>query len=137
MKYNINVIKSVWRQWRKPSRATLDSICSQNPRNTMLEAVIAHPRRNGSDASDAMYEANREVQRKAQTLDSGEWKRVTQTLHSAVWQLVARLEADRRDVLTMAKAVLHSRDVSVDRRPSSVSINILRDTVARMERRNA
>jgi glycerol kinase len=30
MKYNINVIKSVWRRLRKPSRATLDAICSQN-----------------------------------------------------------------------------------------------------------
>jgi hypothetical protein len=34
MKYNINVIKSVWRQWRKPSRATLAAIGSQNLRNT-------------------------------------------------------------------------------------------------------
>jgi hypothetical protein len=34
MKYNINVIKSVWRQWRKPSGATLAAIGSQNLRNT-------------------------------------------------------------------------------------------------------
>jgi len=30
MKYNINLIKSVWRGLRKPSRATLDAICSKN-----------------------------------------------------------------------------------------------------------
>jgi hypothetical protein len=30
MKYNINVIKSVWRRLRKPSRARLNAICSQN-----------------------------------------------------------------------------------------------------------
>lgn len=30
MKYNINVIKSVWRRLRKPSRATLDAICSKD-----------------------------------------------------------------------------------------------------------
>jgi hypothetical protein len=29
MKYNINVIKSVWGRLRKPSRATLDAIFSQ------------------------------------------------------------------------------------------------------------
>jgi hypothetical protein len=29
MRYNINVIKSVWRRLRKPNRATLDAICSQ------------------------------------------------------------------------------------------------------------
>jgi hypothetical protein len=29
MKHNINVIKSVWRRLRKPSRATLDAIFSQ------------------------------------------------------------------------------------------------------------
>ena len=29
MKYNINVMKSVWRRLRKPSQATLDAICSQ------------------------------------------------------------------------------------------------------------
>jgi hypothetical protein len=28
MKYNINVTKSSWRRLRKPSRATLDAICS-------------------------------------------------------------------------------------------------------------
>jgi len=33
MKYNINVIKFVWRQLRKPSRVTLDAItiASANP----------------------------------------------------------------------------------------------------------
>jgi hypothetical protein len=30
MKYNINVIKSVWHRLRKPSRATLDAICSKD-----------------------------------------------------------------------------------------------------------
>ncbi len=30
MKYNINVIKSVWRRLRKPSRAMLDAICSKD-----------------------------------------------------------------------------------------------------------
>jgi len=30
MEYNINVFKSVWRRLRKPSRATLDAIFSQN-----------------------------------------------------------------------------------------------------------
>ena len=34
MKYNINVIKFVWRQVRKPSRVTLDAIISQNPQKT-------------------------------------------------------------------------------------------------------
>jgi hypothetical protein len=31
MKPNINVVKSVWRRLRKPNRATLDAIFSQNP----------------------------------------------------------------------------------------------------------
>jgi hypothetical protein len=30
MKYNINVIKSVWRRLPKPSRATLDAISSED-----------------------------------------------------------------------------------------------------------
>ena len=30
MKYNINLIKSVWRGLRKPRRATLDAICSKD-----------------------------------------------------------------------------------------------------------
>jgi hypothetical protein len=30
MKCNINVIKSVWRRLRKPSRATLDALCSKD-----------------------------------------------------------------------------------------------------------
>jgi len=93
MKYNINVIKSVWRRLRKPGRATLAAIDSQNSQKTFLE----------------------------------------QTLDSTVWQHIARLEADRRDLLTMAKAVVHSRDMNVDRRPSSVLINVLRDTIATVE----
>jgi hypothetical protein len=77
MKYNINVIKSVWRRLRKPSRATLAAIDSQNSQKTLL----------------------------------------TQTLDSAVWQHIARLEADRRDLLTMANAVVRLRDTiaSVER----------------------
>jgi len=34
MNYNINVIKFVWRQLRKPSRVTLGLIISQNPEKT-------------------------------------------------------------------------------------------------------
>ena len=30
MQYNINVMKSVWRRLHKPSRATLDAICSKD-----------------------------------------------------------------------------------------------------------
>ena len=96
MKYNINVIKSVWRQWRKPSQTTLDAIALRNSQNTPL----------------------------------------TQTLDSAVWQRIARLEADRRDLLTMAKAVVHLRDMNVHPRPSSEMIRALRDTIARVERGN-
>jgi hypothetical protein len=130
MKYNMNVIKSVWRRWRKPGRATLDAIRSQNPRTIMIEG-----RPTPRNASYGTYQAERDVKRKAQTMDSEEWKRLTHTLHPAVWQHVTRLEADREDVLTAAKAVVHSRDINVDRRPSSVSINVLRDTIARVERR--
>jgi hypothetical protein len=126
MKYNINVVKSVWRRWRKPSRATLDAIGWHNPQN-----IMGDRRRSPRNANYATYTAGGEVTRKAPTLD---WKRLTETLHSAVWRHVARLEADRHDVVTAAKAVVHSRDINVDRRPSSVSINILRDTVARVER---
>jgi hypothetical protein len=93
MKYNINVIKSVWRQWRKPGRATLDVIGSQNSQNMPS----------------------------------------TQTLDSAVWQHIAQLEADRRDLLTMAKAVVHLRDMNVHPRPSSEMIHVLRNTIARVE----
>jgi hypothetical protein len=125
MKYNINVIKSVWRQWRKPSQATLDAIGSQNARNIMTDG-----RRTPRNVNYATYDAVKDVKCKAQTLD---WKRLTQTLHSTVWRHVARLETDRHDVLTAAKAVVHSRDMSVDRRPSSVSINVLRDTIAKVE----
>jgi hypothetical protein len=93
MKYNINLIKSVWRHWRKPSRTTLDAIGSQDLRNM----------------------------------------RLTQTLDSSVLQHIARLEADRRDLLTMAKAVVHLRDMNIHPRPSSEIINALRDTIARAE----
>ena len=93
MKYNINLIKSVWRRWSKPSPATIDVISSHTSQHT-------YPAR---------------------------------ALDSAVWQHIARLEADRRDLLTMAKAVVHSRDMNVDRRPSSVSINVLRDTIATVD----
>jgi hypothetical protein len=93
MKYNINVIRSVWRGLRKPNQATLDAIASQHPR--------------------------------------------TQTLDSAVWQHIARLEADRRDLLTMAKAVVHLRDMDVHPRPSSEMIRVLRNTISTVERRNA
>jgi hypothetical protein len=103
MKHNINVIKSVWRRWRKPSRTTIAAICSQNPQN------------------DPAYEADRETKRKAQTLDSG------------VWQHVTRLEADRHELLTMAKTVVRLRDMNVQPRPSSEIINGLRDTIARVE----
>ena len=34
------------------------------------------------------------------------------------------VKVDRHDLLATAKAVVRSRDVSVDRRPSSVSINL-------------
>jgi hypothetical protein len=97
MKYNINLIKSVWSRWRKPSRTTLDAISSQNPQNM----------------------------------------RLTQTLDSSVWQHIARLEADRRDLLTMAKAVVHLRDMDVHPRPSSEMIRVLRNTISTVERRNA
>jgi hypothetical protein len=101
MKHNINVIKSVWRRWQKPTRATLAAIGSQN----------------------AMYEAGGGIKRRAQTLDS------------AVRQHIARLEADRDELLTMAKTVVRLRDMNVQPRPSSEIINGLRDTIARVERR--
>jgi hypothetical protein len=103
MKYNINVIESVWRRWRKPSGATMAAICSQNPQN------------------DPAYEASRETKRKAQTLDS------------VVRQHIERLEADRDDLLTMAKTVVRLRDMNVHPRPSSEIINALRETIARVE----
>jgi hypothetical protein len=78
MKHNINVIESVWRRLRKPTRAPLAAICSQN----------------------GMYEAGIETKRKAQTLDS------------AVWQHMERLEAERHELLTMAKAVVCLRDMN-------------------------
>jgi len=90
MKHNINLIKSVWRRWRKPGRATLDAIRLQNAPSV-------------------------------------------RDLDSAVWQHIAELEGDRRDLLTIAKAVVHSRDVSVDRRPSSVSMKLLREMIAKTE----
>ncbi len=97
MKYNINVIKCVWRQLRRPSRVTLDAIRSQNPQKTPL----------------------------------------TQNLDSAIWQHISRLEADRRDLLTMAKAVVHLRDMNVHPRPSSEMIHLLRNTIARVERKKS
>jgi len=75
MKYNINLIKSVWRGLRKPSRATLDAIGSQN----------------------------------SQKMPS------TQALDFAVWQHTAWLEADHRNLLTMAKADVHLRVGSTNR----------------------
>jgi hypothetical protein len=94
MKYNVNVIKSVWRQWRKPSRLTLDWISSHNSRK----------------------------------------KSLTETLDSAVRQHIARLEADRHNLLTMAKTVVRLRDVNVI--PGSEIIKGLRDTIARAEGRS-
>jgi uncharacterized FlgJ-related protein len=94
MKYNINVIKSVWRQLRRPSRATLDVISSQNSQK----------------------------------------KSLMETLDSAVRERIARLEADRNNLLTMAKTVVRLRDMNVI--PSSEIINGLRDTIARVEGRN-
>jgi len=40
MKYNIYVIKSVWRQLRRPSRATLDAISSQNAQKKALTQTL-------------------------------------------------------------------------------------------------
>src|SRR5262249_40091671 len=128
MKYNINVIKSVWRRLRKPSRATLDAIRSQSTTNIMTVRRQSPPK-----ANYAMCQADAGAKRKAHTVDSEEWKRLTQTLHPAMWKHITQLEADRHDVLTAAKEVVHSRDTNVERRPSSVSIKILRDMIARVE----
>jgi cytochrome c556 len=95
MKYNINIIKSAWRRWSKPSQSTLDAISSQSSQNMAP----------------------------------------TRALDSSVWQQIAQLEADRRDLLTMAKAVVHLRDANVHPRPSSEMIRVLRDTIAAVERR--
>jgi hypothetical protein len=92
MKYNINVIKSVWRRLRKPSRVTLDAIGSQNSQQ----------------------------------------KPLTQTLDFAMRQHVARLEADRYNLLTMAKTVVRLRDMNVI--PGKQIINGLRDAIASVER---
>ena len=91
MKYNINLIKSVWRRLPKPSRVTLDAITSQN--------------------SQSM--------------------RLTQTLDSAVRQQIARLEADRHNLLTMAKTVVRLRDMNVI--PGKEIISGLRDAIASVE----
>jgi len=40
MNYNINVIKFVWRQLRKPNRVTLGAIISQNPQKTLLTQTL-------------------------------------------------------------------------------------------------
>jgi hypothetical protein len=103
MEYNINVIKSVWRRVRRPSRATLDAICSQNPPN--------YP----------VYDAGREAKRKAETLDS------------TARQYIAQLEADRDELLTLVKTIVRLRDMNVHPRPSSEIIHVLRDTIARVE----
>ena len=94
MKYNINVIKSVWRRLPKPSRVTLDAISSQNSQQ----------------------------------------KPLTQTLDSAVRQQIARLEADRHNLLTMAKTVVRLRDMNII--PGSEIINALRYTIAKAEGRS-
>jgi hypothetical protein len=91
MKYNINVIKSVWRRLRKPSLVTLDAISLQNSQKNAL----------------------------------------TQTLDSAVRQHIGRLEADRLNLLTMAKTVVRLRDMNVI--PDREIINGLRDAIARVE----
>jgi len=91
MKYNINVIKSVWRQWRKPNRLTLDWISSQNSRK----------------------------------------KSLMETLDSSVREQIARLEADHRDLLTMAKTVVRLRDMNVI--PGIEIVNGLREAIARAE----
>ena len=105
MKYNINVIESIWRRWRKPSRDAIAAICSQSQQN--------YP----------AYETGRQTKRKAQTLDA------------AVWRRMERLEGDRHDLPTMAKTVVRLRDMNVHPRPSSEIINALRDTIARVERK--
>ena len=47
MKYNINVIRSVWRQLRRPSQARLDAISRQNAVYTEVNGKTgAQPRRN-------------------------------------------------------------------------------------------
>ena len=94
MKYNINVIKSVWRQWRKPNRLTLDWISSQNSAK----------------------------------------KSLIETLDSTVRDQIARLEADRHNLLTMAKTVVRLRDRNII--PGSEIINALRDTIAKAEGRS-
>ncbi len=94
MKYNINVMKSVWRRLRRPSRVTLDAISSQNSQK----------------------------------------KSLMETLDSAVREQIARLEADRHNLLTMAKTVVRLRDMNVI--PGSEIINGLRDTIARVEGRS-
>jgi hypothetical protein len=99
MKHNINIIRSVWRQWRKPSRATLDAICSQN----------------------AMYEAGTETKRRAQLLDS------------AARQHIARLAAERHELLTMAKAVVRLRDMNESLVRLQKAGNHLIDTVSEVE----
>ena len=91
MKYNINVIKSVWRKWRKPNRLTLDWISSQNSRK----------------------------------------KSLTETLDSTVREQIARLEAGRHNLLTMAKTVVRLRDRNII--PGSEIINGLRYAIARVE----
>jgi len=89
---------------RKPGRATIAAIRSETARN--------YP----------AYEAGKETKRQAETLDS------------AVRQYIARLEADRDELLTMTKTVVRLRYMNVHPRPSSEIIKVLRDTIARVER---
>jgi hypothetical protein len=57
-----------------------------------------------------------------------------ETLDAAVREQIARLEADRHNLLTMAKTVVRLRDMNVI--PSSEIINGLRATIARVEGRS-
>jgi hypothetical protein len=67
------------------------------------------------------------------TLDAIGSQKLQNPLDSAVWQHIARLEADRRALLTMAKAVVDLRDMNVHPRPSSEIIHALRYTISRVE----
>jgi|SRR6516165_7838106 hypothetical protein len=89
MKYNINVFKSVWRRVRKPSRATLNVMCSQDAgyvEGTDKTDVAA-------EQEDALDEAAKEAKRKAQTVSSD------------VGQYIARLEAERDEMLALLKRI--------------------------------
>ena len=77
MKYNINVIKFVWRQLRKPSRVTLDAATLPTPLSLW----------NIGTNSGAC----------AITSQNSQKTPLMRTLNSAVWQHIARLQADRRN----------------------------------------